>query len=60
MSLCKNLHSIECLADFWCHVHHYQSLAVLVELAVMGFVFQITVLGIVEMLVWLACVMVSE
>jgi hypothetical protein len=43
-----------------CHVHHYQCLAVLVELAVMEFIFQFMEVGIAEMLVWLACELVSK
>ena len=45
---------------FQCHVHHYQYLVVPVELAAMEFVFQFTVFGIGEMLVWMACVIVSK
>jgi hypothetical protein len=57
----QNLHLLEFLAEaLRCHVHHYQRLAVPVELAVMEFIFQFTVVGIAEMLVWLACVIVSK
>jgi hypothetical protein len=45
---------------FWCHVHHYQSLTILVELAVIGFIFQFIVLGIAKMLVWHVCVIMSR
>jgi hypothetical protein len=41
-------------------VHHYQSLTILVELAVIGFIFQFIVLGIAKMLVWHACVIMSR
>jgi hypothetical protein len=37
-------------------VHHIQSLVVRVKLFGMEFIFQLTAIGITEMLVWLACV----
>jgi hypothetical protein len=43
-----------------CHVHHYQCLPVPVELAVMVFAFWFIRVGMAEMLVWLACVIVSK
>jgi hypothetical protein len=47
----QNLHLLEYSAEaFWCHVHYYQCMAVLVKLAVMGYVFQFIVVGITEML----------
>jgi hypothetical protein len=59
-SLCK-IFTYEFLAEvFQCHVHHFQYLADPVELAAMKFVFQFMVVGIAEMLVWLACVIVSK
>jgi hypothetical protein len=41
-------------------VHHYQCLVIPVELPVMDFVFHFLVLGIAEMLVWLAYDYVKE
>ena len=55
----KSLHLLEFLAEaFRSHVHHYQCLVVPVELAVM-FVFRFSVVGIAEMLVLLACAILS-
>ena len=49
----QNLHLLEYSAeDFRCHVHHYQCLAVPIELAAMKFLFWFTVVGVAEMLVW--------
>ena len=45
---------------FRCPLYHYQCMAVPVELAAMKFVFWFTVVGIAEILVWLACVTVSK
>jgi hypothetical protein len=56
----QNLHLLEVLAEgFRCHVHHFQCLAVPVELATMKFVFRFMVVGIAKMFVWLACVLVK-
>jgi hypothetical protein len=57
----QNLHLLEFLAEaFQYHVLHFQSLSVPVELAAMKFVFRFMVVGIAEMLEWLACVIVSK
>ena len=58
-SLCKNLVKLTwVLAEaFRCHVHHFQCLTVLVELAAM---FQFVVVGLAEMLLWLLCMIVSK
>ena len=45
---------------FRCRVHHYQCLAVLVELAVMAFASWFIAIGIAGMLIWLACAIVSK
>jgi hypothetical protein len=48
----QNLHLFEFLAKaFLCHVHHFQCFTVPMELVVMEFIFWLTVVGIVEMLV---------
>ena len=53
----QNLHLLEYSAEsFRCHVHHFQSFAVPVALAVMGFVFPFIVVVIAEMFIRLACV----
>ena len=57
----QNLHLLGYSAEaFHCHVHHCQCLEVPEELAVMWFVFMSIVVVIAEMLVWLACVIVSK
>jgi hypothetical protein len=51
----RYLHLLEYLTEaFRCHVHHSQCLAVPVELAAMGLVFQFIGVRIAETLVWLA------
>ena len=48
----QNLQLLECSAEaFLCHVHYYQFLAVLVELAAMEFIFRSIIVRIAEVLV---------
>ena len=57
----QSLPLLEFLAEaFRCHVHHFQCLVVPVELAAMKLVFRFMVTEIAEMLMWLACVIVSK
>ena len=57
----KNLHLLELSVEaFRYHEHHYQCLAIPVELTVMVFAFQFIGDGMAEMLVCLECVIVSE
>ena len=57
----QNLDLLEFLAEaFRCHVHHFQCLVVAVELAVMEFVFRVTVVRIAEMLERLMCLIMSK
>jgi hypothetical protein len=47
----QNLHLLEILAEvFQCHVHHFECLATLVQLALMELIFRFMVVGISEML----------
>ena len=55
----QNLHLFE-QKLFQCHVHHYQYLAVLVELGVMGFVFWFIVIEITETTMTGECDCVKE
>ena len=53
----QNLSFPEFLTEaFRCHVHHFQCLAVLVDLTAMKFVFRFMMVGIAVMLVWLGYV----
>ena len=45
--------------DFWCHGHHYQCLAVPVELNVVVFIFRFIGVGMAETLGWPVSVIVS-
>ena len=58
----QNLQLLGCSAEaFRCHVHHYQCLAVPIELAVLVFYFLFIRIGIADMLVWTSvCVIVSK
>ena len=48
----QNLHLLEYSAEaFQCHLHYYQCLVVLVELAAMGLIFPFIGVGIAEVLV---------
>jgi hypothetical protein len=57
----QNLHLLEFSAEaFASVVHKYQSLVVPVGLAMISFVFRFIMVGTAEMLVKLACVIVSK
>ena len=59
--LCKIFYLLEYSAEaFWCHVHHYQSLVVLVELSMIMFIFWSIGIGMAQMLVWPACVIMLK